>query len=171
MTPSEYINLLHTRQLHWIKVASFFGSKQPQDDVQDAYIRAFEYVTKNGIKEDVDPYGLMFFCVRSTALSVGDRVASAFEYNISDGTMEVEEDSEYRKSNDDAIVSIIHEEVESWEWFERTLFTLYFNLSRKNTEKMSMRKLAKETRIALPTIFNTIKECKLKIKNRINNEI
>jgi len=170
MTPSEYINLLHTRQLHWIKVASFFGSKQPEDDVQDAYIRAFEYVNKNGIKEDVDPYGLMFFCVRSTSLQKGDKVANSFDFVISDGTINIEEDSEYNKVKDDVIVGIIHEEVESWEWFERTLFTLYFNLSRSNTEKMSMRKLAKETRIALPTIFNTIKECKVKIKNRINDE-
>ena len=170
MTPSKYIELVYKRQSHWIGVASFYGSKTPEDDVQDAYIKAFEYVQRNGVREDVDPFGLMFFCVRSASLSSKNKLDKSLIHNISDGVIEIMDDSEYNKEQEDEIVTLIFDEVDSWEWFEKTLFTLYFNLLRSTDKQLSMRKLAKETKIALPTIFTTIKDCKIKIKNRIYEE-
>ena len=170
MTPSKYVELLYTRQKHWESVAAHYGSSYPKDDVQEAYIKAFEYVKKNGVREDVDPFGLMFFCVRSMALSIDSKVFFNSDFSVSDGSIEIAQGESYDKQNDDKIIEIIHKEVASWGWFERTLFTVYFDLSRNNNDKMSMRRLATETKIALPTIFHTIKECKTKIKNRIDEQ-
>lgn len=164
MTPTKYIEIVAKRHNHWIGVARFYGSKHPEDDVQDAYIKALEYVTKNGVDEGVNPDGLMFFCTRSCALAIDDKMRHSYNFDDLVGE-EIAGEVGYNGHIDDERYELIHKEIESWDWFDRTLFKVYFDMDRKNNGKMSMRKLASETKIALPTIFLTIKECKQRIKS------
>ena len=51
-----------------------------------------------------------------------------------------------------------------WHWYDRKIFDLYFK------EKMSMRKLASNTTISLSSIFNTIDNCRDKIKSSLKKD-
>ena len=175
LTANEFLELVVKDQKKWEGVCVNYGSTTPYDDVQDAYLRAYEYLSVREPKDHQNPEGLFFFIVKSIALSKdkNDKISdNAIDFELSGDTIESEEttdDEEYNIYKDDAVVDIIHRTVDNFDWFERKLCTVYFNLDRKNSDKMSMRKLAKETGIALPTIFNTIKTCKAKIKEEIEN--
>jgi len=50
----------------------------------------------------------------------------------------------------------------NWEWYDKRLFEVYIS------DDKSMRQLAKETGISVTSIFNTIKICKNKLRNTID---
>ena len=58
----------------------------------------------------------------------------------------------------------VNEEVKTWHWYDGDLFDLY------RTENTSIRKIAALTGISWVSIFNTLKECKLKIKENLKED-
>jgi len=62
------------------------------------------------------------------------------------------------------LLSKIHEEVDSWHWYDKQLFTIY-----KDTD-LSIRDIAKETTISSSSIFNTLKNCKSKVRNKFKED-
>lgn len=164
MSIEDFVAVLNNRHSHWLSVAKYYGSTSPLDDIQDAYVKVIEYINKNGINEEHHPDGLMFFCLRSVVLQSHK---NNVELLTTDGKLEVEEDI-YVSPITDEEIDAIYETLDDWQWFDRTLIKIYFDLDRKN-EGMSMRRIASETGISLSTIFNSIKRSKQKIKNRLEN--
>ncbi len=58
----------------------------------------------------------------------------------------------------------VKEVTNEWHWYDRKIFDLYFK------EGMSMRKLAKNTTISLSSIFNTIDNCRDKIRSKLKKD-
>ena len=56
------------------------------------------------------------------------------------------------------IVQDIDNYVETWYWYDKKLFRLYYD------KGMSMRKIAKETKISLKSVFNSLKKAKHRIR-------
>ena len=64
-----------------------------------------------------------------------------------------------------SILRKINEEVESWDhWYDKKLFKLYYKTD------MSMRKLAKETKISVTSIFNSCKNYKDILKSKFGED-
>jgi len=64
----------------------------------------------------------------------------------------------------DALINKIEDMVDSWYWYDKKLWNIHF----KN--KMSMRRISRETRISLSSIFNTLSNGKKKIRENSKEE-
>lgn len=60
----------------------------------------------------------------------------------------------------DSLIDKIESEVDKWYWYDKRIFNIHF------FDEMSMRKIAKETKISLSSIFNTLSNSKDKIKKK-----
>jgi hypothetical protein len=69
---------------------------------------------------------------------------------------------EHKAYND--ICLLIDEEIKNWDWYDRKLFKLY-----RDTD-LSMRDIAKETNISLISIFNSIKNYKIILKEKFESD-
>jgi len=54
--------------------------------------------------------------------------------------------------------------VDTWYWYDRKLFRLYFD------DGMSMRAIAKATNISLKSVFLTLKACKLRLREELQGD-
>ena len=93
-----------------------------------------------------------------------DNYDSEYFFNTSDNI--IYEEVNYEKEMAEAsILSKINEEVESWDhWYDKKLFKLYYKTD------MSMRKLAKETKISVTSIFNSCKNYKDILKSKFGED-
>ena len=48
--------------------------------------------------------------------------------------------------------------IDTWDWYDKKLFMLWVN------NRISIRKLSRETNIGFMSVYNTIKKCKQKLK-------
>jgi DNA-directed RNA polymerase specialized sigma24 family protein len=58
----------------------------------------------------------------------------------------------------------IQDEVDTWHWYDIKLFNLY------RESKLSMRQIAEETNISLTSIFNTLSNCKERLRHSIGED-
>ena len=59
------------------------------------------------------------------------------------------------------VCTLVDEVAEEWAWYDRKLFKLY-----RDTD-LSIRKIAAETNISWVSIFNTLKNCKTDVRNKL----
>lgn len=153
----------------WVRVVEGFGEFNYQEDiVQEAYIVLSKYANEEKvIKKGVVSRGYLYFTLRSTYLmylkskkriqkvSLDDQEKYV---QISDHT-EMAEQIAFHK-----LCTMIDDITEGWHWYDRKLFKLY-----RDTE-LSIRKLAKETNISWISIYNTLKNAKQEIKDRLEED-
>ena len=68
------------------------------------------------------------------------------------------ESVEQQKKNFDKIFEKIDRITEDWYWYDKKIFNIHFY------KQMSMRKISRETKISLSSIFNTLSNGKKKIR-------
>jgi DNA-directed RNA polymerase specialized sigma24 family protein len=91
---------------------------------------------------------------------------SDYEYIFDTPEWALYEEVDYEKERaEEYILTKITQEVDSWDhWYDKKLFKLYYNTD------ISMRKLAKETRISVTSIFNSCKNYKDIIKTKFGED-
>ena len=62
------------------------------------------------------------------------------------------------------IIQDIDNYVETWYWYDKKLFRLYYD------KGMSMRKIAKETKISLKSVFNSLTKAKQRIREEFGSD-
>lgn len=161
MCQSEIIQL-HKKHASWVTVAIKYGAQDMAEDVvQDSYIKLIEWSTNNKNKPITE--GLFFFIVRNTAL---DHSRKNKPHTDLDG-LQLAEMLTHEQIFTDRQIEAIHITLARFHWFDAKLLDLYFNLSRKYDQEVSMRTLSEDTGISVATIFNTIKRCKQRIKKAL----
>ena len=65
---------------------------------------------------------------------------------------------EYEKEQFDKVIDKVESIIDDWYWYDKRVFNIHF------FDEMSMRKIARETKISLSSIFNTLSNGKKKIK-------
>jgi predicted DNA-binding protein YlxM (UPF0122 family) len=63
-----------------------------------------------------------------------------------------------------ALLELMDKEIATWHYYDQMLFEVY-----KNTD-LSIRDISKETTISVSSIFNTLKNCKNKLKKSLNED-
>lgn len=127
----------HTR---WINIVKQLGiNDYAEDIVQEAYIKCLE---KKSINE-----AYFYLTLRSLAFDLHRKQKKIIKVPIEEINISIEIDKENE----------VFEIVDRLHWFDKQVFYLYYD------NKLSMRKIAKETGISLSTIFNTISKCNDKI--------
>lgn len=127
----------HTR---WINIVKQLGiNDYAEDIVQEAYLKCLE---KKSINE-----AYFYLTLRSLAFDLHRKQKKIIKVPIEEINISIEIDKENE----------VFEIVDRLHWFDKQVFYLYYD------NKLSMRKIAKETGISLSTIFNTISKCNDKI--------
>lgn len=151
----------------WVKVIQTFGEYDYAEDiVQESYIALWKYADADKLL-DCDGEvrkGYMYFTLRSLFYQYYNKKKKINKVPF-DGCWELFDDSnieEHKAYNN--ICMLIDEEIKNWDWYDRKLFKLY-----RDTD-LSMRDIAKETNISLISIFNSIKNYKIILKEKFEND-
>lgn len=141
------MNRIYDKHKHWIKVVKKFGeTNYAEDIVQEAYLKL--------LGRDINE-AYFYFTLRSMTMDLHRKKIEK---------VELTKDIEYllADSKDDNLTEEMAKPyfdfIDTWEWYDKRIYLLYVN------QNVSLRKLAKETKIGLTSLYITIRNCKNKIK-------
>lgn len=155
----DILSKLAERHNEWVSMARSIGCGVDSDDiVQDMYLRIHKYNTME-LTDDGEINTVYVWYVLNNLFKDSIRQSNKLEtVSIGEG-FEIETiEEESKEESYSIIIEKIHKEIESWTWYDRKLFNLY------TTSNLSMRGLHEETTISLSSIFNTLTNCKNRIK-------
>ena len=151
----------------WIELASVFDKDFADDIVQEMYLLLHKYnVTEEQMFTNGRPNrGYVFIIIRNIHFQLYNIRKRINKVELNDEVYNLEDDfSLENELNWNDFRNKAEQEVNSWEWYDKKLFTLY----RDN--KTSIRKLAKETGISFVSIFHTLKANKQKLKRLLQED-
>jgi DNA-directed RNA polymerase specialized sigma24 family protein len=62
------------------------------------------------------------------------------------------------------LINNVYKEIDNWHWYDAKLFTLYLE------QDVSMRELSKMTNISIGSIFQTLKNCKERLRENVGDD-
>lgn len=160
------IDVLADKHEDWINMAKSFGVSEEDANelVQQMYIRITDYVSEvNKIlynETEVNTY-YVYVTLRNLYLSRHHKNNPKVEYiEEKDNFDQVisNENIEEQKIKFDDIFNKIDRITKEWYWYDKRIFNIHFY------DEMSMRKISRETKISLSSIFNTLSNGKEKIR-------
>lgn len=165
----QWLEKVARRHKEWVKIVESFGERNYAEDiVQETYIVLSKYANeKKVIKDGVVSRGYLYFTLRTTYylyLKSKKRIQKVSlddeeQYiQISDDT-QMDEQVAFHK-----LCTMIDDITDDWHWYDKKLFKLY-----RDTD-LSIRKLAEETNISWVSIFNTLKNAKQEIKDKLKED-
>jgi DNA-directed RNA polymerase specialized sigma24 family protein len=163
----EWLKIVAKDHKEWVKLVQSFGEDFfAEDIVQESYLRLHKYCKPENIIHDGQiNKGFMYFVLRNLyLLHIKSEKKNAM---VSLNELAVLKDEPNNLTKEEAytrLLSKIHEEVDSWHWYDKQLFTIY-----KDTD-LSIRDIAKETTISSSSIFNTLKNCKSKVRTKFKED-
>lgn len=162
----DALKILAEHHKEWVKIVRSFGEQDLAEDVvQDVYIRIVKYNYEDRMLKDGKPnIALMWMMLRNRAFEI-NKTGSVQFLSLDEVRGIADEDSELEKH--EALERLhlkIHEEMESWHWYDSMLFKVY------KEGNASMRDIAKDTGISLTSIFNTIKNCKERLRENVGED-
>jgi hypothetical protein len=124
-------------------------------------------ISKRIIKEDnqVNMF-FMWIALKRTSMLLLKKELKRKQYIIRLGAG-FEKAEQLKQENENAfntIINKIEKEILSWHWYDKMLFETYMS------ENKSMRKLSEQTGISLTSVFNTLKNCKKRLKQNIGED-
>lgn len=137
--------------------------------VQQMYLRISDYVEdveKILYNEDEVNTFYVYVTMRNLYLSNHHKIKSRFvcweniKFAELDHLIDTSGKIKDQKIEFDSLIDKIESEVDKWYWYDKRVFNIHF------TDGMSMRKIAKETKISLSSIFNTLSNSKTKIRKK-----
>lgn len=166
---AQWLNVVAKQHDKWIKLVERFGEHQYQEDiVQEAYLALHKYTTPEKIiKNGKVSEGYMYFTLKTITYQFYNAKNKIQKISIDDDENIIQlvaEDTLEEQHAFHQICELIDKEMQSWSWYDRTLTKLY-----RDTD-MSIRKIAQATNISFVSIFNTLKNCKNEIKEKINED-
>lgn len=164
----QVIKILGDKHQDWFYMAKSFGvsDEDANELVQQMYIRICGYV-KDVSKimyneEEVNTY-YVYVTLRNLYLSNFHKTGNKTIY-IDDLSKDINEmysasrSVNEEKEHFDRVIDKVESIVDKWYWYDKKVFNIHFY------GKMSMRKISRETKISLSSIFNTLSNGKKKIK-------
>ncbi len=165
----EVLNVLAQKHNDWINMAKSFGvsDDDAKELVQEMYLRLHKYVDdpeRIMYNDDEVNTFYVYVTLRNIYLS-GSRKISLYG-NLDDHVLLAYEDADIDKEMAfEKIVNRIRDEVEKWYWYDKKLWEIHFD------NQKSMRSISTDTTISLSSIFNTLKRCKIKIRDMFNEDV
>ena len=144
---------------NYVKVINSFGEYfYAEDLVQEMYLR----LDRNKQPEDIIVNGkvneyYIYLTLKSVFLNFVKAKEQIYKTNDLPLNVEYVDNSEYHEAQF-RFNARIEAEINSWHWFDSMLFKLYLESGK------SMRDISDGTTISLRSVFDTITECKRKLK-------
>lgn len=165
----EWLRVVAKQHSDWIKIVHSFGEyNYAEDIVQEMYIVLVKYAKpQNIIKDDKVNRGYVYFTLRSIYYQYYNKKKRIQKVNIDSDEVylqlpqldNIEENEAFHK-----ICNLVDEVADNWSWYDRKLWKLY------SQTDMSIRKLAKETKISWVSIFNTLKNLKQELRIKLEED-
>lgn len=170
----QVIDILADKHKDWFFMAKSFGVSDDEANelVQQMYIRVSDYVSdvKKIMynKTEVNTY-YVYVTLRNLFLSNFHKIDKrvVYESDVSSASFDHQQtliNLEQEKEYFDEVIDKIDSLVDKWYWYDKRVFKIHFY------DQMSMRKIAKETKISLSSIFNTLTNAKEKIRKESKEE-
>lgn len=155
----------------WLRMVKSFGAKSEAEDiVQDVYLRIHKYVEKHQAHDKIIKDGkvnkpFVFISLRNTYIMYckDEKKRGAVCLDNLPELRQDEEGLQYKKAKN-KFFNRLNQETDSWHWYDKMLFTYYMESGR------SYRDLAEESNISLTSIWNTMKNCKERIKDNLSED-
>jgi DNA-directed RNA polymerase specialized sigma24 family protein len=165
----DWLNIVAKQHNEWVDIVIGFGEyNYAEDIVHEAYLRLIKYATpQNIIKDNKVSRGYMFFVLRSVYYQYYNSKRKIIKISIDDPKWNIDIEAIETIEEQEAFHSVcilIDEVAEDWAWYDRKLFKLYRDTG------LSIRKIAAETNISWVSIFNTLKNCKKEVKDKLNED-
>jgi len=169
----KWLQKVSEKNEDWLGIAaSFVGSKVAHDIVQEMYVSLDRWADERIIKEDGEVNRCYIYLnIRTLCYMYFKEQKKKAELSEDGPDLEylatINEADAYNEEQDiawDLLKENINIFIDSWKWYDKTLFNLY-----KNTP-FSLRGLAKETDISWMSIHTTIKKCKDLIREEFKED-
>ena len=165
----DWLNIVAKQHNEWVDIVIGFGEyNYAEDIVHESYLRLIKYTTpQNIIKDNKVSRGYMFFTLRSVYFQYYNSKRKITKISLDDPKWNIEIQAIETIEEQEAFHSVcilIDEVAEDWAWYDRKLFKLYRDTG------LSIRKIAAETNISWVSIFNTLKNCKKEVRDKLNED-
>jgi DNA-directed RNA polymerase specialized sigma24 family protein len=147
---------IFSRHKHWVSMVKKFGEvNYAEDVVQEAYIKVMKLN-----KEINEAY--FYYTLRSLTMDLHSKKVIK---------VEITKDIEYLIKEDDSnelaeeLAQPYLEFIETWDWYDKKLFMLWVN------NRISIRKLSRETNIGFKSVYTTIKKCQKRLIEWQNDQL
>jgi DNA-directed RNA polymerase specialized sigma24 family protein len=152
-----------------VKMASVFSKQDAEDIVQETYIKLHLYSSYDKcFTNDILNKSYIFICIRSVFIRQflkKDNYESFYnEGDVDEKYLIVDEFNEDEEIDWYKFRTKCEAEVNSWDAYDKKLFTIY------RDSGMSMQELSNETKISKTSIFHSLKEHKRKLKDLFQND-
>lgn len=150
---------------NYVKVINSFGEYfYAEDLVQEMYLR----LDRNKKPEDIIVNGkvneyYIYLTLKSVFLNFVKAKEQIYKTNDLPLNIEAVDNTEYHEAQF-RFNARIEAEINSWHWFDSMLFKLYLESGK------SMRDISDGTTISLRSVFDTITECKKKLKENCKDD-
>jgi len=150
------LHYLSRRDNEWRKMARKFAGAEYEDVLHDAYLKLCQRFNSADELKSYHPNQVamyVYLTIRSVFLKAKDHLS--LDSDIPE--VEVEDYNYDQDARDEKKIAPLLEEIETWYWFDREIFKLYYFKGYKQ------RQIARETNISVSTIHTTIKTCEEKL--------
>lgn len=158
------LEVLASKHDYWIKIVNSFGEiNYAEDVVQEMYIKLYEggHLNKVIVDGEILSSGV-WLTLRSVYYDMQKKRKLSC-VSLGEGFETSDENNEYDIAYG-KFLNLLDKEIDQWYWYDKKLFELY-----KDTE-FSLRDIEDETKISLTSIFSTIKRCKQKVKDALQED-
>jgi RNA polymerase sigma factor (sigma-70 family) len=156
------------RHNEWVKIVTSFGTEYAEDIVQEMYLKLHNSKHKNKIIQEDGCVNTFYIWVILRNLYYDLLKSKKINYisidNYLNLSLYVNSEESYKYKAQNKIEQKIQEEVDKWHWYDIKMFNLY------RESELSMREIAKETGISITSIFNTLKNCKGRLREAIGED-
>lgn len=135
---------IYDKHKHWIEIVKRFGEETYAEDiVQEAYIKVYG-------KDINEAY--FYFTLRSLTMDLHRK--KVIKVEIDEDILNIPDDYVNKLEEVEPYMNLIND----WTWYDKKLFLLYLN------NDFSIRELSRETGINFSSVYNTLNNCKDKLK-------
>lgn len=162
----DKLQILGQNHKEWLLMAKKMGIGELSEDiVQETYLRIIRLNYIDGVVKDDGSLNKFYMWLSIRAVHVDYLRANSMNLVSLDEVKECYEETDLEKHEALHRFHIkINDEMESWHWYDSMLFKVY------KEGKSSMRDIAKDTGISLTSIFNTIKNCKERLRENVGED-
>jgi DNA-directed RNA polymerase specialized sigma24 family protein len=162
---SNWSDILCRHHKEWVDIVRSFGeSNFAEDIVQEMYVRFYD--SNSGSKcitEAGEPNrAYIWISLKNTYLTYVKQKNKYCKVDIDEiRNLSYEEIDQQKHESYDILTTKIKREINSWHEYDQMLFSLY------STSSDSMRDISKGANISLSSIFNSLKNCKTRLKENV----
>jgi DNA-directed RNA polymerase specialized sigma24 family protein len=167
MGRADWLEVVARQHKEWIRIVNGFGEYDYAEDiVQESYLILYKYAKPEKVIENgIIRRGYMYFTLRTTYYLYYNSKRKVRKVSIYDGVLQLDDKTDLREQEAyNYICEKIDDEIEDWHWYDKKLFVLYRDTN------MSIRKIAAETKISWVSIFNTLKNAKNILKEKLKED-